>query len=202
MTDAMRLNTRNRPTQKRSAQTFDLILETAAEILEEVGFDKLNTNLICERAGLTPPALYRYFPNKYAVLEELGEQLMSHQNQALLTWLDNANGGAVSIADIAQLLRGQLDVTRAQKGGKWIMRSLHSMPQLADVRLNSHKMMVRKITDRQLEQNPQADRAQLLRRNRITIESGYAILEMLIDNPDMDVDATLSDTALMISSLG
>jgi len=202
VTDAMRLNTRNRPTQKRSAQTFDLILETAAEILEEVGFDKLNTNLICERAGLTPPALYRYFPNKYAVLEELGEQLMSHQNQALLTWLDNANRGAVSIADIAQLLRGQLDVTRAQKGGKWIMRSLHSMPQLADVRLNSHKMMVRKITDRQLEQNPQADRAQLLRRNRITIESGYAILEMLIDNPDMDVDATLSDTALMISSLG
>ena len=202
MTDLPGKNTRNRPTQKRSAQTFDLILETAAEILEEVGFDKLNTNLICERAGLTPPALYRYFPNKYAVLEELGEQLMDTQNQALLDWLNEADTNKITTDDIAQLLRGQFDVTRAQKGGKWIMRSLHSMPQLADVRLNSHKKMAGRITQQQLAQDPMADDAQLLRRNRITIETGYAILEMLIDNPEMDVDATLSDTARMISSLG
>lgn len=201
MTGDVQLNTRNRPAQKRSAQTFDLILETAAEILEEVGFDKLNTNLICERAGLTPPALYRYFSNKYAVLEELGAQLMDVQNQALLEWLEGVSTAEVAADDIAQLLRGQYDVTRAQKGGKWIMRSLHSMPQLADVRLKSHKLMVGKITDIQLEQKPEADDARLVRRNRITIEAGYAILEMLIDNPDMDVDATLADTAQMISSL-
>ena len=43
-------------------------------MLEEVGFERLSTNMICKRAGLTPPALYRYFPNKYAVLKELGER--------------------------------------------------------------------------------------------------------------------------------
>ena len=71
---------RKKPRQKRSAQTFELILDTAASLLEEVGLDKLNTNLICERAGLTPPALYRYFPNKYAIMEELGRRLMKAQN--------------------------------------------------------------------------------------------------------------------------
>ena len=30
----------------------------------EVGIERLSTNLVCERAGLTPPALYRYYPNK------------------------------------------------------------------------------------------------------------------------------------------
>lgn len=41
----------------------------------------------CERAGLTPPALYRYFPNKYALLSESGQRLMQRQNERVDHWI-------------------------------------------------------------------------------------------------------------------
>ena len=67
------LDTKTLPRQGRAQETFERILAITADLLSEVGIERLSTNLICERAGLTPPALYRYFPNKYAVLHALGE---------------------------------------------------------------------------------------------------------------------------------
>ena len=52
------------PTQTRALETCERILDAAATLLGEVGIERLSTNLICERAGLSPPALYRYYPNK------------------------------------------------------------------------------------------------------------------------------------------
>lgn len=192
---------RKRPTQKRSLQTFERILETATLLLEEVGFDKLTTNLICERAGLSPPALYRYFPDKYAVLVELGEQLMASQDNDLKEWLETDADLPIVPAKVERLLRSQYNVTQAQKGGKWIMRSLYSTPQLVNVRHRSHEMMAEIITQHQLSHNPDVNRAELFRRNRMILEMGYAVLEMLIDNPRMDVDATLKDAAIMLAAL-
>src|SRR6185436_13400848 len=74
------------PRQGRAHETYERILGVAAELLGEVGVERLSTNLVCERAGLTPPALYRYFPNKYALLHELGERLMAVQNRLLEDW--------------------------------------------------------------------------------------------------------------------
>jgi len=198
---ASSLKTRKRPTQKRSLQTFERILGTATKLLEEVGFDKLTTNLICEQAGVSPPALYRYFPDKYAVLAELGEQLMDHQNDDLKEWLSTDAVLPITPEKIEELLNRQYDVTRREKGGRWIMRSLRSTPRLAEILQKSHDHMAAIITEHQLIQMPEANRNTLQRRNHIMLQTGYAILEMLIDNPDMDAKATLHDTALMLSAL-
>ena len=63
---------KNRPRQERAKRTYESILVAAAELLVEVGVERISTNLIAERAGITVPALYRYFPNKYAVINALG----------------------------------------------------------------------------------------------------------------------------------
>ncbi|NRD90618.1 TetR family transcriptional regulator [Sphingopyxis sp. BSNA05] len=191
---------RRRPRQQRGEDTIDRILEASAELLEELGFDKLNTNLICKRAGLTPPALYRYFPNKYAILKALGERLMRVQNDALYDTLDGV-GTLPTARNIADQLRGQYDVTMAQKGGPWIMRALHATPQLADVRRSSHSEMVKRFVDLRASDKPRTDIQEIERRYQIIVETGYAVLEMLIDNPDMDVDATLKDTGFMLFAL-
>src|ERR1035437_6217234 len=81
------LITKKQPTQQRSTQPFELILQRTAEVLADVGIERLSTNLVCERAGLSPPALYRYFPNKYALLSELGQRLMQRQNELIPRWI-------------------------------------------------------------------------------------------------------------------
>ena len=201
MNHSKKTETRKKPRQKRSAETFELILETAAELLEEVGLDKLNTNLICERAGLTPPALYRYFPNKYAIMEELGRRLMEAQNADVYRWLAKDESDLRSAETIQAVLRGQYDITLAQAGGKWITRSLHASPKLADIRLNSHDEMVGKMVSAQMLLTPDANKAVLIRKARIFIETGYAILEMLLDRPDLDVDAVLHETSKMLTTI-
>ena len=114
---------RGAPHQKRSQQTVELILATAAELLEESGFENLSTNAICRRAGLTPPALYRYFPNKYAVLKELGERLMERQNRVLVSedWMmTDLNALQAQMAD---MLAKTIEVTRQTPAGVWILRA-------------------------------------------------------------------------------
>jgi AcrR family transcriptional regulator len=51
------------------------VLRVAAELLDEVGLEAFNTNLLAERAGVGLRAIYRYFPNKLAILVAMAEQL-------------------------------------------------------------------------------------------------------------------------------
>jgi len=198
MADTGKFKIRNRPTQQRAQETFDLILRTTAKLLEEVGFDKLNTNLVCKQAKLTPPALYRYFPNKYAILEELGRQLMAAQNQSSLRWMDTYRDKRITREATANLLQEQYEITKSHKGAKWIMRSLRSVPILAQVRLDSHTLMNTKFTDWYVMKFPKEDAKIIERRVRITNELGYALIEMLLDGNYDDEQEMFDDVALMM----
>lgn len=65
---------RRRPQQVRSQQRVDLILDTAADLIAEVGYEAVTTNAIAERAGISIGSLYRYFPDKDAILRALAKR--------------------------------------------------------------------------------------------------------------------------------
>jgi len=200
MADTGKFKIRNRPTQQRAQETFELILSTTAKLLEEVGFDKLNTNLVCKQAKLTPPALYRYFPNKYAILEELGRRLMDAQNQSSIRWMETYADQDITKAASADLLREQYEITKAHQGAKWIMRSLRSVPVLAQVRFDSHALMNGKFTAWYAKKLPKIDIKIIERRVRITNEVGYALIEMLLDGDYDDEAEMFEDVALMMGA--
>jgi len=62
---------RRRPQQARSQQTVDSILDAAADLVAEAGYESVTTNAIAERAGISIGTLYRYFPDKDAILRGL-----------------------------------------------------------------------------------------------------------------------------------
>ena len=190
---------RTAPNQKRSQQTLDRILVAAADLLEEVGFERLSTNLICKRAGLTPPALYRYFPNKYAVLKELGERLMIRQNELLEEWQFDPEDLSGLTAQIEVFLAATIDVTRATKAGGWIMRSMHASPILSDVRLGSHRRVAQQLADRILAAWPTLDPARVFQSTRLGVEMGYALVEMVFDETHIDESDMISMTAAMLT---
>jgi len=47
------------------------MLDACAVLIEEVGYDRLSTTLIAERAGVAVGSLYQFFPDKRAVVGEL-----------------------------------------------------------------------------------------------------------------------------------
>lgn len=62
------------PKQERSIQTVNHILEVSATILDEVGLDDFNTNLLAKRCNLRVATIYRYFPNKLSIIVELSHR--------------------------------------------------------------------------------------------------------------------------------
>ena len=62
---------RKKPSQARSQERVRRILDAAAEVVEEVGYDAATTNQIAARAGCAIGSLYQFFPNKAALMHAL-----------------------------------------------------------------------------------------------------------------------------------
>jgi AcrR family transcriptional regulator len=173
--------TRAAPKQERALQTRERLLDVAGELLGEVGIERISTNMICARAGVTPPALYRYFQDKYAVLEALGRRLMDRQNAILCAWLErHAPNGLDALAEHTEdLLRDTAKVTASEPGAIWTLRALRAVPQLAHVRIESHRMVTDRMVKVYAPLVPELSKKVLWRRVRIAIEFGFAADEML-----------------------
>ena len=188
------------PRQERAHATYERLLEVAGELLGEVGIERISTNLICARAGMTPPALYRYFKDKYAVLEALGGRLMDRQNQALFAWLDKYGPqGAQALGDATEeLMRATADVTASEPGAVWTLRALRAVPQLAHVRIESHRLVTERMVAVYGPLFPDLDTATLWRRVRIAVEFGFAADEMLNEEDRIDRDDLFRDAAAVL----
>jgi AcrR family transcriptional regulator len=188
------------PKQERALQTRERLLDVAGGLLGEVGIERISTNMICARAGVTPPALYRYFEDKYAVLEALGRRLMDRQNAVLFAWLDrHAPNGLDALAEHTEdLLRATAEVTAAEPGAIWTLRALRAVPQLAHVRIESHRMVTDRMVKAYAPLVPALSKKVLWRRVRISIEFGFAADEMLNEEDLIKPDDIIKEAARML----
>jgi AcrR family transcriptional regulator len=190
----------SKPRQARALATRERLLDVAGVLLAEVGVERISTNMICARAGMTPPALYRYFKDKYAVLEALAERLMDRQNKVLSDWLERyAPGGLEALSEgLEGLLRATAEVTAAEPGAIWILRALRAVPQLAHVRITSHRMVTDLMVAVHAPLLPDMDRDVLWRRLRLSVEFGFATDEMLNEETLIPRDDLLRDAAAIL----
>ncbi|MFY8208565.1 MAG: TetR/AcrR family transcriptional regulator [Caulobacter sp.] len=75
---------RKSPRQSRAQESVDCILEAAARILEAEGEAGFTTNAVAQRAGVSIGTLYRYFPDKRAVLVALAERETETHRRAVI----------------------------------------------------------------------------------------------------------------------
>ena len=192
---------KNKPQQDRAKRTYEAILAAAAELLVEVGVERISTNLIAERAGITVPALYRYFPNKYAVLNALGARLMDRQNAVFQQWFDQylrADDPQLLLDNIYELLKGTYEVTRGQVGGLEVVQSLRAVAPLQEVRLASHRLVASQFAAMVAEILTRDEDELLKTQARLSIDTGYAIVEMALEDDPLSTDALLREGSRMI----
>ena len=108
-----RVAVRTEPTQRRSTQRLDALLDAAAEIVDESGFERLTTQMVAERAAASIGTVYRYFPDRVAVLHALRERSIRRfrervaddmERSRLATWWDVVD---VSLDAFAALYRDE-----------------------------------------------------------------------------------------------
>jgi AcrR family transcriptional regulator len=65
---------RRTPTQQRSRERVERILEVASALIATTGSDAMRMSEVAENAGISIGSLYQYFPDKGAILRMLAER--------------------------------------------------------------------------------------------------------------------------------
>ena len=189
------------PSQARAVETYERILSVCADLLGEVGIERVSTNLICQRAGITPPGLYQYFPNKYAILHELGLRLLRHQRLLLLPW---ARPETLALPEeeltesLARLFLSMLEVTRLMPAGVWVTRAMRAVPSLQATRLHAHAQTTELLLQALRESYPRIDEEQARLTLRLALDAMHAAYELSCDDASIDTDALARTVSAMV----
>lgn len=194
-TETIALEMKVEPAQDRARLTIEQIIFATAELLEEVGIERISTNLVCQRAGLTPPALYRYFPNKYAILHEMGRRLMEAEDAIVFEWLKSGEGDRLASLEeqVEQQMRLSCElrqVALSQPGGVWILRVMRTVPILREVRAQSAGAVIDAIYDRLRSVWPNVDPARLRTAAILATNLSTATNELILDEPSLEDNAS------------
>ena len=103
------LSKRKDPMQERAKATVDAILEATAQILIELGYNRLTTTRVAERAGVSIGSLYQYFPAKQSLIAALAERTLDRAVAAMAA-------AASGPGDPTTRLEATLDALLAVKG--------------------------------------------------------------------------------------
>ena len=92
---------RNEPVQARSTARLSALLNAAAAVIDEIGYERLTTAMVAEKAGASIGTVYRYFPDRIAVLQSLSARNLAEFSSRGLAGAANATDwtslfGAVS----------------------------------------------------------------------------------------------------------
>lgn len=186
------------PKQKRARATYRALMIAASDQLAEGGLEIVTTNGIVARAGLSPPAFYRYFRDKSDILQRMARELMDAQNEQFAPLLERK---MLDLPAIIELLRATVDVTRDFPGGAALLRAMRADPQLQTIRLESHRLvaigLARQVNALNLDLSDKA----AFRRARLAVEIGYAAVELIFEDPPDDEADLLKQTARAILTL-
>lgn len=138
MPDSSKLKTelqpRRKPVQERAIRSRAHILHTAGNLLDEVGLDAFNTNLLAERADVRVRTVYRYFPNKWAVVAAIGEDLF----ELLAKWTQPffdiiATPGSDWERQLPKMIQDWGERLSRHPGGWAVLQALNIIPVLREM---------------------------------------------------------------------
>lgn len=194
------LGRRRQPLQARARETVERFLDATARLLDEIGFEAITTNEIAERAGVNVSSLYKYFPNKYAVLAALAER--GGKRRLALVGKAVAEIGAGSdwrdLTDVAinELVRQM----RTEPGALELDRALRAAPELREFNGRTNREIVRVLVDfLRTGDRYRGTEAQLEAVVYVLVESSAALAQLAAD-PPIDGDRLLAEWKRMLIS--
>ena len=110
------------PSQQRSRERVERMLEVAARMIAEDGSDALRMSEVAKRAGVSIGSLYQYFPDKSAILHTLAE----HYNAECRRCIEVALAEADSIDELCAAFEVLVDEYYALYLAEPVIRDIRS----------------------------------------------------------------------------
>ncbi len=191
------LETKTLPSQARSRNTFDTILRAAADVLAETGPDDFSINAVSQRSGLSPPAFYRYFPNKYALLKAMAERLMEAGDDAVLLAMSRneiPRSEADLIAELRRVLSDLVAAIASFPGAVAIMRAVRAKQEMRQIQLASSARIAARRSERLRAIFPTVDPDRMHRGARLGLETANIISELIVEAASAEAGGTAKST--------
>jgi len=126
---------------------------------------------------------------------------MDAQDEVFFAWLDRGDAAARTLDEAVgkgiELRTELVRVTRNQPGGMSILRAIRSVPALRQVRIESRDRVIARQTEVLRELFPRVDERQLQSAVRLSEEVGYGVIEMILEDPSLDEERVIAESAWM-----
>jgi AcrR family transcriptional regulator len=163
MRDAPEPTGRLQPIQERSKESVERILATAATLLDEVGIEGFNTNLLAERTGVRIRTVYRYFSNKYAVIVALTKRLSVQWDEMMGDYYRTLSDPKSDWAEVIQSSnRRWLQRARNVPGALSVLQAMNATPELQQLHFQIFEHMSKKLAAALAARGVRQPRARLL----------------------------------------
>lgn len=120
---------RRQPQQRRSQERVERILDAAAIVFDEVGFEAATTHAIAVKANTAVGSLYQFFPDKLAIFNALE---LRHVNRVYVIWEQLLRPEIIQLpfVDLIHTIRVQFQKLFEQPTSKIIFVQFYTSPSI------------------------------------------------------------------------
>ena len=177
---------RRLPRQARGEQRIAAILQAAAQVFYEVGFDAATTDMIAKQAHTAIGSLYDFFSNKEAIAQRLSEQFCEDMRVLFEGILTDELAQVPLSQFIDDILDPLVQYHQTHPGFQALWLQSQGDPRLAPIHQDLTEVLTRKTAWVFARRYPQLDEAAARRLSHICIRTVQALLSLAGDGPALD----------------
>ncbi|MDQ1553529.1 MAG: hypothetical protein QOK46_607 [Microbacteriaceae bacterium] len=191
---------RHSPRQDRSTQRVELILDTTAALIDEVGYGSITPTLIARRATMSGPAIYRYFDDLDAIVVALAKRNLER-------YLERSQRLLEAAADWQEAIAGSVaaysEFYRDEPGFRWLRLGDPIAGNLLSASEGNKTLLARQVCELFVTRYEVDSRPDLLEHVEVMVEIADALIARAFES-DPDGDRFFLDecTRVMVSYLG
>lgn len=184
---------RRKPVQARSRERVSAILRHAAEIFNDYGVDGTSMSAIARSSDMSLASLYRYYPNKAAIVKAIAETHVSKMEQALrdrlaATDMENAVDVLVDL---------YYDFYRNEPAYSAIWSGVESMPELRALDLNELYTNARDLDARLKQELPGLSDERRRSASLLLPRSVGTMLRLAVTLPEEEAESLVREIKMM-----
>jgi len=200
-TDALQtgIEPRRVPVQARSRERVERILDAAAQLLADKGYDAVKTNSIAQRAGVSIGSIYQFFPNRFAIFNALA----ARYREKIANSLSKTLGSKAPDRPWEESLEDAFDSLAEMWRNDWafhsVWQAIQNTAELTEAREKYREMLINEdlvfFFRRVL---PEESDARLRTMARVMLEAGNVLLDQSMRNGKEQDELIIDELKLLM----
>jgi AcrR family transcriptional regulator len=180
--------------QARGERRIQEILDAAAGVFAEAGYEAATTNRIAAAAGISPGSLYQFFSNKEAIAQALADRFVEQMGRAHREAFESGDLGALPLPEmIDRMLDPILAFNIANPGFKALFARPDMPAGLAAAARPIQAALLGRVEAALEARAPGEPEAQRTRRARVLIQLFQAMVPLVTSAAEDEREAMIAE---------